>query len=146
MSKKLKVPYVVAMIAKDPVEIMPVVVPAHEVAVLERVHGESKVYINHEADLPNGITDFEFDPDEEYARLEQKYGVHSENKMPYTSMTFGTKQQFGAHVKAVANEVMDDDERDFPQHEQLATQVSVDHPVVKADESKNKGGRPRKAE
>lgn len=71
----MKAPYVVAIIDKDAVQKLPKVVPLHEVAVLLAVHGQGSVYVDEEADLPtNHPTEVEFDPDEEFARLEQHYG------------------------------------------------------------------------
>lgn len=88
----MKQPYVVAVIEKDAVEHLPVVVPAHEVAVLAAVHGAQRVRIDEDADLPSGLIDVEFDEDsvhDEFTRLEQRYGVHPDTKQSYAQMTFG---------------------------------------------------------
>ncbi|RYE65690.1 MAG: hypothetical protein EOO79_08050 [Oxalobacteraceae bacterium] len=86
----MKIPYVVAMIRKDAVEELPVVVGAHEVGILQMVHGEDKVYVDEDADLPKGMTETEdFDVEDEYARLEQRYGLNVNTKMSNVSMAFG---------------------------------------------------------
>lgn len=88
----MKQPYVVAVIEKDAVEHLPVVVPAHEVAVLAAVHGAQRVRIDEDADLPTGLIDVEFDEDtvhDEFTRLEQRYGVHPDTKQSYAQMVFG---------------------------------------------------------
>lgn len=100
----MKQPYVVAIIHKDAVEHLPVVVPPHEVAVIAAVHGEHKVTIDENADLPNGLTEFEFDPEEEYARLEQRYGAHRENGMPFVSLAFGNRDGFLRSMQALNEE------------------------------------------
>lgn len=88
----MKQPYVVAVIEKDAVEHLPVVVPAHEVAVLAAVHGAQRVRIDEDADLPGGLTEVEYDEDgvhDEFTRLEQRYGVHPDTKQSFAQMVFG---------------------------------------------------------
>lgn len=88
----MKQPYVVAVIEKDAVEHLPVVVPAHEVAVLAAVHGSQRVRIDEDADLPGGLTEVEYDEDgvhDEFTRLEQRYGVHPDTKQSFAQMVFG---------------------------------------------------------
>lgn len=85
----MKQPYVIAVIHKDAVERLPVTVPIHEVAVIAAVHGQHKVTIDENSDLPEGLTEFEFDPEEEYARLELRYGTHRENGMSHAAIAFG---------------------------------------------------------
>lgn len=101
----MKVPYVVAVIQKDAVEHLPVVVPMHEVAVLSKLHGEDKVVIDENADLPTGLEEFEFEPDDEYARLEERYGLHPETKMTYAQMTYGSARMFEDGVEDYVNQV-----------------------------------------
>lgn len=84
----MKQPYVVAIISKDAVEHLPVVVPAHEVAVLAAVH-DGRVSIDESADLPAGLTEAEIELDDEFARLEQRYGVHPDSKISHVSMAYG---------------------------------------------------------
>jgi hypothetical protein len=85
----MKQPFVIAVIHKDAVEHLPVTVPIHEVAVLAAVHGQHKITLDENADLPDGLTEFEFDPEEEFARLELRYGSHRENGMSFAAMAFG---------------------------------------------------------
>lgn len=90
MSEDLKKqPFLVAIIAKDAVEQLPVTVMAHELLVLVAVHGQDRVFVDENADLPNGLTEGEFDPEEEFARLEQRYGDHPDTKQSYATMAFG---------------------------------------------------------
>ncbi|MBA3588200.1 hypothetical protein [Methylibium sp.] len=84
----MKQPYVVALIEKDAVEHLPVCVLAHEIPVLAMVHGEGKVSIDENADLPQGVIDAEFEVEDEFARLEQRYGVHPDTRMSYATMAF----------------------------------------------------------
>ena len=85
----MKQPYVVAMIAKDAVEKLPKVVPMHEVPVLMAVHGEDKVFVDEHADLPQGLTEVEFDPEDEYNRLQQGYGFHKETGQSFVALAYG---------------------------------------------------------
>lgn len=85
----MKQPYVIAVVHKDAVERLPLTVPAHEVAVLVAVYGPHKVVVDENSDLPPGLTEMEFDPEEEFARLELRYGSHRENGMSYAGMAFG---------------------------------------------------------
>lgn len=85
----MKQPYVIAVIHKDAVERLPVTVPVHEVAVIAAVHGSHKVTVDENSDLPSGLTEFEFDPEEEFARLELRYGNHRETGMSFAVMAFG---------------------------------------------------------
>lgn len=91
---KQKQPFVVAILAKDAVEQIPVVIPAHEVVVLAAVHGQNRVSVDEAADLPGGLTDFEFDPDEEWSRLEMKYGSEPDTKQSYAQVAFGSRHNF----------------------------------------------------
>jgi hypothetical protein len=97
-----KVPYVVAVIHKDAVEQLPLVVAAYEVPILVAIHGEHKISIDENADLPNGLTEKELVDDEameeEYARLEQRYGNHPDTKQPYASFVFRNVDEFADQV------------------------------------------------
>lgn len=97
----MKQPYVVAMLAKDAVEKLPKVVPMHEVPVLMAVHGSDKVFVDEAADLPNGLTEAEFDPDEEFSRLEQAYGFEPKTGQSFAAMAYGS---FNGFVEAVSGE------------------------------------------
>lgn len=86
----MKSPYVVALIKRDAVEHLPVVVPAHEVPVLAAVHGESRVHVKEDADLPNGVTEATVgDLRDEFARLENRYGNHPKTGTSFAAMAFG---------------------------------------------------------
>lgn len=95
-----KVPYVVAVIHKDAVEQLPVTVAAYEVPILVAVHGEHRVSIDENADLPNGLTEKEIDPSdeaavqEEFSRLEQRYGDDSDRKQSFASIVFRNVDEF----------------------------------------------------
>lgn len=84
-----KAPYVMAVIQKDAVEHLPKVVHIFEVPVLQRVHGEQRVTIDESADLPGGLTEATFEPEEEFARLEQCYGLDQDTKQSYVSQAYG---------------------------------------------------------
>ena|SRR6218665_2106217 len=81
-------PYVVAIIEKDPVEHLPVVVHPHEVPILAAVHGEHKVRIDEDADLPAGVTQNTFEVEDEYARLEQRWGINTKMEKSFASLVF----------------------------------------------------------
>lgn len=100
----MKQPYLVAVIHKDAVEHLPVVVMPHEVRVLAAVHGEHKVTIDENADLPGGLTEGEFEPEDEYARLEQHYGQHRENGMSFVSIAFGGRDGFMRAMEALSDD------------------------------------------
>lgn len=96
---KLKAPYVIAIIHKDIVEQLPKTVPAHEVAILQAVHGEDKVTVDEAADLPKGLTEMEFEADEEYDRLVQLYGDDPGTKTPHVAMVYNGRKGFADAVK-----------------------------------------------
>lgn len=81
-------PYVVALIQRDAVEHLPVTVHAFEVVVLQRIHGD-RVVIDENADLPAGLTEASFDPEDEFSRLEQRYGIDPDTKQSFASQAFG---------------------------------------------------------
>jgi hypothetical protein len=82
-------PYIVAVIHKDAVEHLPVVVHPHEMPILALVHGEHKLQHDENADLPKGVSEATFEPEDEFVRLEQRYGVHPDTKRTYAAMIFG---------------------------------------------------------
>lgn len=89
------VPLVVATIHKSAVEHLPVVVAPHELLVLALVHGsQEKIQIEDDADLPSGLTEKTFEPEDEYVRLEQLYGNHTGTGQSYASMVFGSVEGF----------------------------------------------------
>lgn len=94
MSDTKKAPYVVAVIHKDAVEHLPVTVHAFEVPVLQQVHGTDKVVIDEGADLPGGLVEADFDPEEEFARLEQRYGFDPDTKQSYVAQAYGGARGF----------------------------------------------------
>jgi hypothetical protein len=82
------VPYVVAKIRQDAVAIIPTVVPTHEVLVLVAVHGAHRVEIDETADLPTGLNEFTFEPEDEFARLVQRYGYPQDSAQSYAERVF----------------------------------------------------------
>ena len=91
----MKVPYVVAVIHKDAVEQIPVTVPAHEVPILQAVHGDGRVTVDETTDLPQGLTETaDLDPEQEFARLEQRYGEPPGTKVSYATMVYGSLPGF----------------------------------------------------
>ena len=82
-------PYIVVHIHKDAVENLPVVVFPHEVPILALVHGENKIAPAEDADLPNGVTEGKFEVEDEFVRLEQRYGNHKGTGQSHASMVFG---------------------------------------------------------
>lgn len=100
----MKVPYVVALVEKDAVEQVPTTVPAHEVPVLQAVHG-GRVAVDENADLPAGLIETEdFDPEDEYARLETRYGDAPGTKASYASIAYGGLQGFIDAMSAAAHD------------------------------------------
>lgn len=110
--------YVKVLITRDPMEKIPVIVPAHEVPILEDVHGqeavselkitpkEAKLLEKQDAELRERIerdrqtkaedegTDYEPMTDRElvgaeHVRLEMKYGMHPELKMSHVEHVYG---------------------------------------------------------
>jgi hypothetical protein len=98
-----KILYVVALIQKDAVEHLPVTVAAHEIPILVAVHGEDRVFIDENADLPNGLTEVEFEDEEavadEFARLEQRYGHPSDSRQSYARQVFRDADNFGDQLE-----------------------------------------------
>jgi hypothetical protein len=82
-------PYVVAVIHKDAVEHLPVTVHVFEVRVLQQLHGADKVTIDEGADLPGGLTEVTFEPEDEFSRLEQRYGFDPDTKQSYVAQAYG---------------------------------------------------------
>lgn len=60
-------------------------VGAHEVAVLQAVHGDAAVQVIDE-DLGTVIVD---DPAEEYSRLASRYGMDRERRQNYVEIAYG---------------------------------------------------------
>lgn len=83
----MKAEYIVILIRKDVMQETPVTVFPHEIQILYEVHGESNVnVIDPFPDYPVQ----EIDPDSEYSRLEQRYGVDPErNSMSFVELVYG---------------------------------------------------------
>ncbi len=83
----MKAEYIVVLIRKDVMQETPVTVFPHEIQILYEVHGESNVNVidpfpDYEAQ--------EIEPDDEYARLERRYGVDAErNSMSFVELVYG---------------------------------------------------------
>lgn len=94
-----KIPYVVAILQKDAVERLPLVVPAHEIPILVAVHGEDRVFIDENADLPAGLTEVEYEDEDavadEFARLEQRYGHPPDSRQSFAVQVFRDVENFG---------------------------------------------------
>lgn len=89
-----KAPYVVAVIQRDAVEHLPVVVHAFEVPVLQAVHGVDRVVIDEAADLPAGVSVAEFEPEDEFSRLEMRYGRDADTKQSFAAIAYGGMRGF----------------------------------------------------
>jgi hypothetical protein len=94
-------PYVVAVIHKSAVEHLPVTVPPHELLILARVHGgHHKIQIEEDADLPDGLTEATFEPEDEYARLEQRYGMDADGRS-FAATEFGSVDGFISRLDSI---------------------------------------------
>lgn len=94
-------PFVVAVIHKSAVEHLPIVVHPHELLMLAAVHGQNKVQIDENADLPTGVTQATFEPEDEFARLEQRYGTVPESTQTFAQMVFGSVDGFVDRLDAI---------------------------------------------
>ena len=110
--------YSKVLITRDPMEKIPVIVPAHEVPILENVHGQDAVTeltltpkearqlakldealrerIENERKAAADEEGNEYSPmsvkeliENEHLRLEGKYGMHPEVKMPHVEHVYG---------------------------------------------------------
>lgn len=104
---KMKQPLVVAMLTRDAVEQLPIVVGLHEVPVLAAVHpgpgGDgTRISVDEAADLPAGLTEVEFDPEEEFDALALKYGRQPGSGTPFVVVAYGSRAGFLEAVGAEA--------------------------------------------
>jgi hypothetical protein len=76
---------VTAIIDRGVTTHIPTVVFAHELPVLEVINGAGRVSVVEGSEAE---TDFETTPEEEFIRLEQKYGVDKDVNMPYVAKVY----------------------------------------------------------
>ncbi|HVC17702.1 MAG TPA: hypothetical protein VNE18_10415 [Rhodanobacter sp.] len=86
--------YLTVVVERDPMEKIPVQIPAHEGPVLELVHGGggSLQIVGEPIDV-----DTDFEPEAEYERLEAKYGKHPETKQSYVREAYGALSEGRFH-------------------------------------------------
>lgn len=72
-------------VQRDPMTAISVIVGAHELPILEVVHGEGQIslveMVPTTVDMP--------DPGDEYRRLAEKYGLHPELGIPIVEYVYG---------------------------------------------------------
>lgn len=76
---------ILVKVQRDPMTAIAAVIGAHELPILEVLHGEGSITVVDEA---HGEIETP-DPREEYARIGARYGVHPEYGMPLVEYVYG---------------------------------------------------------
>jgi hypothetical protein len=76
---------VTAIVERDVSTHIPTTVFVHELPILEVINGAGKVSV---VDGSEAESDFETTPEEEFIRLEQKYGIDKDVNMPFVAKVY----------------------------------------------------------
>ena len=105
---KVKCKRVLVLVTRDMTETIPVTVFVHEVGILQAIHGDDKIVIQpnaekvmactteacilpgeREAQVERMLASEEIESGDEYQRLVQRYGLHSDVPIPYVEYVHG---------------------------------------------------------
>ena len=76
---------VTAIIERDVSTHIPTTVFPHELPILEVINGAGRVLVEEGSERESS---YETDPESEYIRLEQKYGIDNETNMPHVAKVY----------------------------------------------------------
>ena len=137
---KVKCDRVLVLVTRDMTETIPATVFIHEVPILQAIHGDDSVNIapnpekimagttealilpgEREKQIERMLSSEEIDSGEEYQRLVQRYGLHSDVPIPYVEYVHGrinSKQWIDAmRMKASDIGASVDDEENYSEEE-----------------------------
>lgn len=129
----MKVHFVNAIIERDPMEKIPVCVPATALPILQLVHGGKVSDIRIKDDFK------EVDPDQEYDRLEALYGERKGTGRSFAEEVYGSahgmmrRMSIGDERLGAAQVVVNDDGNDAGDESVTFTSVAVDDDVLPDD-------------
>lgn len=97
----MKIPYVTAIIERDPMEKISRIVLPHEIPILEMVHNKA-VHVD-ENHIPEVEPKEVENPQDEYERLMGTYGDDPKTGIPYVERVFGNLSSFGSALEELAD-------------------------------------------
>ena len=137
---KVKCNRVLVLVTRDMTETIPATVFVHEVAILQAIHGDNGVNLalspekimactteacilpgEREKQVEKMLASEEVDSGEEYQRLIQRYGMHSEVSIPYVEYIHGrsnSKQWLDA-MRMKVSDIGTSDEESYTEEEEV---------------------------
>jgi len=125
------------VIVRDPMEKIVREIFAHELPILQAMHGESAVVIEEEIEAS-----LDRDPSSEYQRLEGLYGLHPEAGVPWVQVVYGLEME-GRLAKAMGGRSVSSgavpDEMDYESFTAVELRALLDERGVEVPSRASKG-------